>query len=33
MVAEKEWNENNALIELYQWRKFNGITGRQQAAQ
>lgn len=24
----KEWNENNAMIEFYQWRKFNGIVGR-----
>lgn len=23
------WNENNAVIEMYQWRKFNGYTGRQ----
>jgi hypothetical protein len=22
------WNMNNTLIELYNWRKFNGITGR-----
>lgn len=22
------WNSNNASIEFYQWRKFNGITGR-----
>jgi hypothetical protein len=22
------WNPNNAMIEYYQWRKFNGITGR-----
>lgn len=22
------WNINNAMIEYYQWRKFNGITGR-----
>ncbi len=22
------WNPNNASIEYYQWRKFNGITGR-----
>jgi hypothetical protein len=22
------WNANNAVIEMYQWRKFNGITGR-----
>lgn len=22
------WNPNNASIEFYQWRKFNGITGR-----
>ena len=28
-VAEaKGWNLNNAQIELYQWRKFNGINGR-----
>lgn len=31
----KDWavdngqNENNAVIEMYNWRKFNGITGRQ----
>lgn len=26
-IAEtKGWNRNNALIELYQWRKFNGVT-------
>lgn len=32
-VAEaKGWNQNNAQIELYQWRKFNGITGRQAKA-
>lgn len=23
------WNPNNASIEFYQWRKFNGIRGRQ----
>ena len=22
------WNQNNASIEYYQWRKFNGISGR-----
>lgn len=22
------WNPNNAMIEYYQWRKYNGITGR-----
>jgi hypothetical protein len=22
------WNINNAMIEYYQWRKYNGITGR-----
>ncbi len=28
-IAEaKGWNINNAQIELYQWRKFNGIGGR-----
>lgn len=26
IAVEKSWNANNALIELYQWRKFNGIT-------
>lgn len=26
----KGWNANNASIEFYQWRKFNGIKGRQQ---
>lgn len=28
VAAEKGWNENNALIEMYGWRRFNGITGR-----
>lgn len=29
-LAEVEgWNVNNASIEFYQWRKFNGIRGRQ----
>ncbi len=32
VVAEKGWNENNALIELYGWRRFNGISGRVKAA-
>jgi hypothetical protein len=28
-VAEaKGWNINNVQIELYQWRKFNGMSGR-----
>ena len=28
-IAEANgWNPNNASIEYYQWRKFNGITGR-----
>ena len=31
-VAEaKGWNINNVQIELYQWRKFNGINGRVKA--
>lgn len=31
-VAEaKGWNINNVQIELYQWRKFNGINGRTKA--
>jgi hypothetical protein len=28
MAAANGWNPNNASIEFYQWRKFNGITGR-----
>ena len=32
VAAEKGWNENNALIELYGWRRSNGITGRVKAA-
>jgi hypothetical protein len=28
-AASKGVNENNAVIEMYQWRKFHGITGRQ----
>lgn len=32
IAGEKGWNENNALIELYQWRKFNGITRAAKAA-
>lgn len=32
VAAEKCWNENNALIELYGWRRFNGISGRVKAA-
>ena len=32
-IAESNgWNSNNASIEYYQWRKFNGITGRVKAA-
>lgn len=29
IAADEGWNPNNASIEFYQWRKFNGITGRQ----
>lgn len=28
IAAAQGWNANNASIEFYQWRKFNGITGR-----
>ncbi len=28
MAAAHGWNPNNASIEYYQWRKFNGIKGR-----
>ena len=32
-IAEANcWNTNNASIEYYQWRKFNGIAGRVKAA-
>ena len=32
-IAETNgWNTNNASIEYYQWRKFNGISGRVKAA-
>lgn len=26
LAADEGWNPNNASIEYYQWRKFNGIT-------
>jgi len=29
LAEERGWNANNASIEFYQWRKFNGIRGRQ----
>lgn len=28
LAADMGWNPNNASIEFYQWRKYNGITGR-----
>jgi hypothetical protein len=28
MAPVRGWNVNNASIEFYQWRKFNGIVGR-----
>jgi hypothetical protein len=28
-AREVDVNENNAVIEMYQWRKFHGINGRQ----
>jgi hypothetical protein len=28
-AQDNGWNENNAVIEMYQWRKFNGYIGRQ----
>lgn len=28
LAADEGWNPNNASIEFYQWRKYNGITGR-----
>lgn len=32
VAPSKEWNVNNVTCEFYQWRKFNGITGRTAAA-
>lgn len=32
VATEMGWNPGNASIELYQWRKFNGIAGRAKAA-
>lgn len=32
LAESKGWNANNASIEFYQWRKFNGITGRSKPA-
>lgn len=29
VAVKNDWNPNNAVIEMYQWRKFNGIKGRQ----
>jgi hypothetical protein len=26
VAVDNGWNQSNALIELYQWRKFNGVT-------
>jgi hypothetical protein len=28
LALAEGWNPNNASIEFYQWRKFNGIRGR-----
>jgi hypothetical protein len=28
LAESRGWNKNNAMIEFYQWRKFNGISGR-----
>lgn len=28
IAPSKGWNANNASIEFYSWRKFNGISGR-----
>lgn len=28
LALMNNWNTNNAMIEYYQWRKYNGITGR-----
>ena len=31
-AAENGWNTNNAMCELYTWRKFNGISRRVKAS-
>lgn len=28
LAADEGWNVNNASIEFYNWRKFNGVSGR-----
>ena len=33
MAREEGWNENNAVCELYAWRKHHGITGRVKQSQ
>ncbi|MBK1674990.1 hypothetical protein CKO35_17265 [Ectothiorhodospira shaposhnikovii] len=32
LAPAKDWNVNNAVCELYTWRKFNGIRGRQKVS-
>ncbi len=32
-APDKGWNPTNAMIEFYQWRKFNGIVGRAKKAE
>ena len=32
VAPSKGWNESNCQIEFYQWRRFNGISGRVKAA-
>lgn len=29
IAEDKGWNINNAVIEMYRWRRFNGFIGRQ----
>lgn len=31
IAQSKGWNVNNAIIEMYRWRRFNGFIGRQKA--
>lgn len=28
LASKKKWNQNNARVEYYRWRKANNITGR-----
>lgn len=33
MAETRGWNKNNAMIEFYNWRRYNGVTGRSAKAE